>query len=186
MQDALHAVIVGCLDLDVFSLSDFGRLYCSSKALQLACTSSLTADRGRAARILLLKAARQAAEPEHYWPSDLPGPAKMEQQQQQVSWLLRVALSSSDSLQPATEQLLHVPSTPQWLADMLLAAGVRPSYLQLLAAARDHVLGLDAWLRALDNLGSSDIPAAAFDLLAGPDSSTNVSGGGVKMRLYSL
>jgi hypothetical protein len=54
------------------------------------------------------------------------------------------------------------------MATRLVAAGVRISYAQLLAAANSMVAGLEVWVHAQEQLGiQTDIPAAAEAVCTG-------------------
>jgi hypothetical protein len=90
---------------------------------------------------------------------------------QPVLWLVLVApcvatsaLAAADVLQ----RLLHLPRVPIHQAKQLVAAGVRTSYAQLLAAAHHMVAGVEHWVQAQKRLGiTSDIPAAAVAICCG-------------------
>jgi hypothetical protein len=59
---------------------------------------------------------------------------------------------------------------PQGLAKQLVAAGMRISYAQLLAAAHSRVAGVEVWVQAQQQLGvQSDIPAVAMGICCNED-----------------
>uniref|UniRef100_A0A383W486 Uncharacterized protein n=1 Tax=Tetradesmus obliquus TaxID=3088 RepID=A0A383W486_TETOB len=64
--------------------------------------------------------------------------------------------------------VLNLPAVPHAVAEQLVAAGVRISYAQLLAAADSMVAGVEVWVQAQQQLGvESDIPAAAVAACCG-------------------
>jgi hypothetical protein len=72
-----------------------------------------------------------------------------------VSWILGnlppcavSSLLTADVLQ----RLVHIPHVPLQQAHQLVAAGVRISYAQLLAAASSMVAGVEVWVQALELL----------------------------------
>jgi hypothetical protein len=78
--------------------------------------------------------------------------------------LAGTALAAADVLQ----RLLHLPHVPLQHAQQLIAAGVRISHAQLLAATRDVVAGVEVWVQAQQDLGiTSDLPAAAVAICCG-------------------
>jgi hypothetical protein len=55
-----------------------------------------------------------------------------------------------------------MPAVPVDMAMILVAAGVRTSYAQLIAAANNMVAGVEVWVQAQQQLEvDSDIPAVA-------------------------
>jgi hypothetical protein len=96
---------------------------------------------------------------------------QQKQQLEAVAWLLRkVPAAATPSL---TDKLLGVRHVPLACAEALVAAGVRVSYAQLLAAAYSMVAGVEVWVQAQDYLGvRSDIPESAISVCC---SNTRVS-----------
>jgi hypothetical protein len=115
---------------------------------------------------------KAAAEAEAAVPLPSRG-AAADQRLQPALWLMHVtphsaatALAAADVLQ----RLVHLPHVPLQHAQQLVAAGLRISYAQLLAAARSMVAGVEVWVQAQKQLGvTSDIPAAALAICCHQD-----------------
>jgi hypothetical protein len=102
-----------------------------------------------------------------------PREAAADQCLQPVLWLLQVtphsataALAAADVLQ----RLVHLPHVPLQQAQQLVAAGVRISYAQLLAAASSMVAGVEVWVQAQQQLDvTSEVPAAVVAICCHQD-----------------
>jgi hypothetical protein len=94
-----------------------------------------------------------------------------QQNDQAVTWLAGVLLGNSPALAvDVTERLLQLPYVPLAIAKQLVAAGVRVTYAQLLAAAHSMVAGVEVWVQAQQRLGVyTDIPALAVAICCGED-----------------
>jgi hypothetical protein len=94
---------------------------------------------------------------------------EQKQHKQAAAWLATVLLRA----QPATTtdvtiRMLSLPAVPFSAAKQLVAAGMRVSYAQLLAAANNMVAGVEVWVQAQQQLGiANDIPALALDICCG-------------------
>jgi hypothetical protein len=88
---------------------------------------------------------------------------QQEQQLQAVVWLLHeVPAAATNSL---TDQLTMLQDVPLHSARALVAAGVRITYAQLVAAAHSMVAGVEVWVQAQQQLGEpSDIPEPAVSI----------------------
>jgi hypothetical protein len=85
-------------------------------------------------------------------------------------WTSESAATSAFASADVLQRLLHLPHVPMQQAMPLVAAGVRISYQQLLAAARRMVTGVEVWVQAQQQLGIvSDLPAAAVAICCGQD-----------------
>jgi hypothetical protein len=90
--------------------------------------------------------------------------ALQEQHRQAVVWLL-LAVPAVAAAASTADLLRHVPTVPIGWALQLVAAGVRITYAQLLAAARNMVAGVEVWVQAQQQLGvQTDIPEVAVAL----------------------
>jgi hypothetical protein len=84
-----------------------------------------------------------------------------EQHRQSLVWLLLTAPAVA-AVTPIADLLLRIPSVSTGWALQLVAAGVRITYAQLLAAARSMVAGVEVWVQAQQQLGvQTDIPDGA-------------------------
>jgi hypothetical protein len=84
-----------------------------------------------------------------------------EQHRQTLVWLLLTAPAVA-AVTPTADLLLRIPSMPKRWVLQLVAAGVRITYSQLLAAARSMVAGVEVWVQAQQQLGvQTDIPEVA-------------------------
>jgi hypothetical protein len=101
--------------------------------------------------------------------------ARQQSEQQQhkraAAWLAAILLRKAPALAAdVSERLLHLPSVPLATAKQLVAAGVRVSYAQLLAAAHSVVAGVEVWVQAQQQLGvAADIPEVAMAICCGHD-----------------
>lgn len=79
-----------------------------------------------------------------------------------LRWLL-AGLPPTAAAAPATAAaLINTPTVPLFAAAMLVQAGVRISYMQLVDAARERVQGVEVWVEAQQQLGVvKNIPPAA-------------------------
>jgi hypothetical protein len=86
------------------------------------------------------------------------------QHMQAAKWLLRAAPAAVKSASVAAP-LVRIANVPPGWALQLVAAGVRISYAQLLAAADSMVQGVEVWMKAQQQLGvQTDTPMAAVAL----------------------
>jgi hypothetical protein len=97
--------------------------------------------------------------------------SEQQQHKQALAWLAAVLLRNAPALTiEVTERLLRVPSIPLVAAKQLVAAGLRVTYAQLLAAARSMVAGVEVWVQAQQRLGvHTDIPALATAICCGEE-----------------
>lgn len=81
-----------------------------------------------------------------------------------ISWLHRTA----EGVNPDTVMaLLRIPCVPAALIKPLLLCGLRFTYEQLVTAAKERILGVEAWLEALSASNvQHDIPHAVVQLCA--------------------
>jgi hypothetical protein len=93
------------------------------------------------------------------------GSAVLRQTCMQASvWLLRAAPSEATAAK-AAENIMRIPNVPLSIAQQLVAAGVRISFLQLKAASAKMVAGVEVWVQARQQLCvKTDIPAAIVEL----------------------
>jgi hypothetical protein len=92
------------------------------------------------------------------------------QHKRAVAWLLRTAPAAAVTASSVSEQLIHIPGVPKDWAELLVAAGVRFSYAQLLAAANSMVAGAEVWVQAQHELGiTTDIPKVAVAICCAAD-----------------
>jgi hypothetical protein len=78
---------------------------------------------------------------------------------QPVLWILRQlppCSVSSAVAEDVVQRLVHVPHVPLQQAQQLVAAGVRISHAQLLAAASSMVAGVEVWVQVLKQLQRMD------------------------------
>jgi hypothetical protein len=97
--------------------------------------------------------------------------SKQQQPKHAVAWLAAILLRKAPALAvEVTERLLRIPSMPLATAEQLVAAGVRISYAQLLAAAHSMVAGVEVWVQAQHRLHvHTDIPVLATAICCGDD-----------------
>jgi hypothetical protein len=83
-----------------------------------------------------------------------------------VGWLSAQLLQKAPTAAAeVTSRLLKQPTVRLDVARRLVAAGMRISYAQLLAAANSQVQGVEVWVQAQQQLRiQSDIPAAAVTI----------------------
>jgi hypothetical protein len=75
-----------------------------------------------------------------------------------------------DAAADVTDRLLNLPAVPLDMAKRLISAGLRITYVQLLAAANSMVAGVEVWVQAQQQLGvQTDIPAAAVAICCDGD-----------------
>jgi hypothetical protein len=80
----------------------------------------------------------------------------------QLHWVLKAAPAA---VAGAAERLVRMPAVPLDMAKVLVAAGVRITYAQVIAAARNMVAGVEVWVQAHQQLGvESDIPSLAQEI----------------------
>jgi hypothetical protein len=97
--------------------------------------------------------------------------SEQQQDRQAVAWLAAVLLREAPVLtEDVSERLLHLTSVPLATAKQLVAAGVRITYAQLLAAAHSMVAGVEVWVQAQQRLGvHTNIPLLAVAICCGED-----------------
>jgi hypothetical protein len=88
-----------------------------------------------------------------------------------AGWLAAVLLRAQPAATTAvTERMLSLPSMPLGRAKHLVAAGMRVTYAQLLAAAHSMVAGEEVWAQAQQQQGiPTDIPEMAEAICCGHD-----------------
>jgi hypothetical protein len=148
----LHEVPVLCEKLSVDGLA---RLATCSKASSADVQTILTKESfGILQRAL--DTARHSGEQQHH---------------QAVAWLAAVLLRNVPAIAAdVTERLVNLPSVPINTAKQLVAAGMRITYAQLLAAAQSMVAGVEVWVQAQQQLGiQTDIPTLAVAICCGDD-----------------
>jgi hypothetical protein len=155
LDDVMHACPRLCTQL---GLQGLACMAASSKGLVLNCQAA-----ARSNAISLLEPILEIAGLGQW----------LEQHKQAAVWL--VALLQQDG-QPlgataaaaVAQRLLSLPSVPLDWALQLVAAGVRISYAQLLAASNSMLAGVEVWVQAQQQLGvQTDVPAAAVAICCG-------------------
>jgi hypothetical protein len=103
--------------------------------------------------------------------SDTARQSEQQQHKQPVAWLAAILLRKAPALaEDVTERLLHLSTMPLDTAKQLVAAGVRITYAQLLAAAHSMVAGVEVWVQAQQRLDvHTNIPALAVAICCGED-----------------
>jgi hypothetical protein len=147
--DFMNACPRLCTQLGLQGLACMGA---SSKRLVLDCKAAASTN---AASLLepILEAARR-------------GPLS-DQHKQAAVWLAQQA-DNPTAAAGVAQQLLSLPSVPLDWALQLVAAGVRISYAQLLAAANSMLAGVEVWVQAQQQLDvQTDVPAAAVAICCG-------------------
>jgi hypothetical protein len=136
-------------------LDSFTRLATCSKTLKITIESVLVRD-SLSTLDRALETARQS---------------QQEQHKQAVAWLAAMLLRKAPALAvDVTKRLLYLPSVPLATAEQLVAAGVRITYAQLLAAAHSMVAGVEVWVQAQQRRDvHTDIPALAVAICCGED-----------------
>jgi hypothetical protein len=97
--------------------------------------------------------------------------SEQQQHKKAAAWLAGVLLHRAPALAvDVSERVFRLPSVTRAIAKKLVAAGVRISYAQLLAAAHSMVAGVEVWVWAQQQLGvHTDIPALAVAICCGKD-----------------
>jgi hypothetical protein len=151
--DMLHECPVLCEQL---GLDGLARLTTCSKALKKTVETVIVRD-----SLGLLDSALNTARQNE----------QKQQHKQAAAWLAAVLLRKAPALAlDVSERLLHLPSVPLATAKQLVAAGVRITYAQLLAAAHGMVAGVEVWVQAQQRLDvHTDIPAVAVSICCGED-----------------
>jgi hypothetical protein len=93
-----------------------------------------------------------------------------EQEHKQVVWWIAAALlrEAPETAAGVTQRLISTPNMPLEAAKRLVAAGMRVSYAQLLAASNSMLAGVEVWVQAQQQLSiESDIPAIAVTICCG-------------------
>jgi hypothetical protein len=92
-----------------------------------------------------------------------------QQHKQAAAWLAALLLRRAPAFAvDVSERLLHLPSVLLATAEQLVAAGLRVTYAQLLAAAHGMVAGVEVWVQAQQRLDvHTDIPAVAVCMCCG-------------------
>jgi hypothetical protein len=92
-------------------------------------------------------------------------------QRAQLQWVVKAAPAA---VAGASERLVGMPAVPLEMAQVLVAAGVRISYAQLIAAANSMVAGVEVWVQAQQQLGvDSDMPSVAKEICSPYDVNMN-------------
>jgi hypothetical protein len=125
-----------------------------SKSLKLSCHAAASSN-----AIILLEPVLEAAR----------GGQLLEQDKQAAVWLVELLQQDGQPTAAAVaQQLLALPSVPLGWARQLVAAGIRISYAQLVAAANSMLAGVEVWVEAQHQLGvETDVPAAAVAVCCG-------------------
>jgi hypothetical protein len=150
--DFMNACPRLCTQLGLQGLACMGA---SSKGLALNCQAA-----ARSNAVSLLQPIVEAARRRQY----------LEQHKQAAAWLVALLQQAGNSttVAAAAQQLLSIPSVPLDWALQMVAAGVRISYEQLLAAANNMLAGVEVWVQAQQQLGvQTDVPAAAVAICCG-------------------
>jgi hypothetical protein len=94
---------------------------------------------------------------------------RQHQHYEAVAWLAALLLRTTPATQAAvTKQLLELPAVPLDCATQLVAAGLRITFAQLLAAVDSMVAGVEVWVQAQHHLGiPSNIPPVAVAMCCG-------------------
>jgi hypothetical protein len=92
-----------------------------------------------------------------------------------VAWVAALLLHSAPAAD-VTRQLHELPAVPLDCAMQMVAAGLRISHAQLLAAADSMVEGVEVWVQAQEELHiQTDVPAAAVAFCCGCNEVSEVS-----------
>jgi hypothetical protein len=94
-----------------------------------------------------------------------------QQHRQAVWWIAALLLHKApETAADVVQRLLSTPQVPLEAAKRLVAAGMRVSYAQLLAADNSMVAGVEVWVQAQQQLGAKhDISEAAVPICCGED-----------------
>jgi hypothetical protein len=93
------------------------------------------------------------------------GPQLLQQYGQAVAWLVQQLAGAPKAAADVAAWLVYVPNVPLVWAEKLVAAGVRISWQQLLAAANSMVAGVEVWVQAQQQYNlKTDIPSVALAL----------------------
>lgn len=158
-SDVLYSVLDICLPR-ISSVYTLTRLSSVSKAVQRVCRAHAK----HALRSLLLPVLKQAA--------NHPAADKQplwDVHYGSIDWLCNAA--GQAALATITPDVIAVPNVPAALAAALVAAGLRPTFEQLEAAARRQQPGISVWVRA----ECTQLPPIALEACLGsPQVSTRV------------
>lgn len=122
------------------SLHDLMRISVCSKAANALISSYLSSGERVLARHLLRKTLQDA------------GQQQLQQLRNCVEWLLLTAKTPENVL--AVEDYSNIPRVPLAVCKLLVPAGVRVSYSQLVSAARNRVDGISSWIQACSTMCS--------------------------------
>jgi hypothetical protein len=147
LVDALHS----CPQLSThLGLQGLACLATSSSTLRGTCHEVLAINALKLADRLLAETSNDQLSP---------------QQKDAVVWLLHQAPTTAPD---NSAKLFALPAVPLSIAKMLVAAGVRMTYEQLLAAANSMVAGLEVWVQTQQQQRvKSDIPVVAATICCG-------------------
>jgi hypothetical protein len=149
-------------------LQGLARLMTSSERNRSLCLTLITQDTKQLLQSALpLPAAAAAAGAAGLHPRQAADQSSL----QAVLWMLRVAPEAATAaltVASTAEHVVLLPAVPLDAAVQLVAAGVRITYAQLLAAAKSMVPGVEVWVQAQQQLGvQTDMPAAAVAICLG-------------------
>jgi hypothetical protein len=151
---ALHVCPRLCSHL---SLRGLACLAASSSGLKHCCCAAASTD-----AISLLQPAMEAVK----------AGQQLKKDEQAATWLVGLLHKQGTTTAAATvaQQLTSLPSVPLDWAVQLIAAGVRLSYAQLLAASSSMLAGVEVWVQAQQQLDvQTDIPAALRAVCCGDE-----------------
>ena len=164
LMGAMRIVMSSCMSC--FDIFDLAQMYCSSKSLKKLCQSTLKEGNKQAAYDLLVQSVRAAAKVSEF-EERLGNVQHARVPVKAVAWLLETSgLEFFSTMDHVTEEtarrLLHTPNIPSSFVAVLVAAGLRYTYAQLITAARSAVRGLSVWIPTKRMQGQpSGMPAYA-------------------------
>ncbi|KAF6235187.1 hypothetical protein COO60DRAFT_506079 [Scenedesmus sp. NREL 46B-D3] len=164
----LFSVLPVCSKHCQYGLQVLACLAASSKRLKDTCVSVTQRDAVGMLMATLHEASTAAVEVTAAEPT-----VQQQKQQQQygqaVAWLLHTA-PAIKTIPGIAERLRQTPAVPLGCVLSLVAAGVRISLSQLLAAANSMVAGVEVWVQAQQQLGvQTDIPETAISICCDGD-----------------
>ncbi|WIA11834.1 hypothetical protein OEZ85_011921 [Tetradesmus obliquus] len=95
-----------------------------------------------------------------------PGRAAADRSKHAVVWLCSKAGSAAMADQQLVEAVLRVPKINPEVASTLLKSGLRVSYTDVLAAAKQGVYGVESWVSAAYTVAKEDATASGMPGLA--------------------
>lgn len=146
------------LALPYVSLIDLISLSTVSKAVGTVVNTIITTGSRKHARHLLLAAVQQTAA----CSSVGVFTHLIDRHTESIAWLLRTASIPNGVMLQDSSSYVNIPEVPLGICEMLVTAGVRISYKQLVSAARSLVQGVEAWVVAQEQLGvePEEVPEA--------------------------